>query len=109
MEVSIPAEDQLLELVVQEVDFELRLYEDATEIFDAGKDTPGKACPVQLGPQYVLRYNNNDGSHGSLRFTIEAQANGQRVVRKTVSLTQIEGGVVFEIPFKLVRAPANVT
>jgi hypothetical protein len=65
-------------LVVDDVDFELRVDEDLgqgqTPIFDASKGQQGVRCPLLIRGTYVLRYNNNDGGAGLLHFRISSRA-----------------------------------
>lgn len=96
-------------LVVDDVDFELRLVEDAGQgqapIFDASKGQQSVRCPLLRDAKYVLRYNNNDGGAGVLHFRIVEQGTAE-IERKRVNLGAISTPIVLEFEITLRQNPA---
>ena len=98
-------------LVVDDVDFELRLVEDVgqgqTPIFDASKGQHGLRCALLVHAKYLLRYNNNDGGVGVLHFRI-VEVGGEEVDRKEVHLGAISTPIVLEFEIMLRQNSALV-
>lgn len=100
--------DATVVLVVDEVDFELRLVEDVGQgqalIFDASKGQLGRQCTLLPRAKYVLRYNNNDGGAGVLHFRI-LERGTQEISRREVRLGAISTPIVIEFEITLHRNP----
>ena len=96
-------------LIVDAVDFELRVVEDAghgqVPIFDASKGDQGSSCALLVQAEYVLRYNNNDGGAGVLHFRI-VERGAQEVTRKEVRLGAISTPIVLDFVITLQPSPA---
>jgi hypothetical protein len=99
------APDSRLFLRVLAVDFELRLFQDQAEVFDARLIPTPKVQPLNRRSTYVLRYNNNDGGPGVLHFQV-VEARNVEVVRHEVNLDAIQSPEVDEFVFAFQPSPA---
>jgi hypothetical protein len=93
-----------LYLRVVAVDFELRLYQDGTEVFDAQKDQANSEFSLNRDSSYVIRYNNNDGGPGALHFKVFEES----AQRYEINLGAIHSPDVIELPFSL-KPAANIS
>jgi hypothetical protein len=88
------------------VDYEVRVYWRKTELLSFSL-VEEPTAPLELRPRrkYVLRYNNNDGGRGTLRFRIyHESADGDTSDILAVRQEAIRGAKVVEIPFLLYPA-----
>lgn len=96
-------------LVVDDVDFEVRVVEDQghgqVPIFDARMGQRGRACALLVDADYVLRYNNNDGGVGVLHVRIVERGTTE-VTRREVNIGAISTPIAVEFQIKLRRNPA---
>jgi hypothetical protein len=101
------AADARLLLRILAVDFELRLFQDAVEVFGVSLGQAPSEHPLSTSSQYLLRYNNNDGGAGALHFQI-VETRSQEALRHDVNIGNISSPEVREFPFSF-RADASVS
>ena len=97
-------------LIVQSIDFELRLYNKNGLFFSVNRNTLTEVIQnnhfprLHLNRKYLLRYNNNDGGAGRLNFTIiQFIPNRHPIVVEQYNINSIIGPNVIEIPFGIIK------
>lgn len=90
-------------LIVERVDYELRLFWKRKEFFSVQKiNMPSEPFELKLRRKYLLRYNNNDSGEGYLKYKIlQSLSNGIDEEVLKGDLQAIHGPKVLEIPFML--------
>ena len=97
--------DSTFRLDVVDVDFELRLYQDGIEVFDAQQGTAPRNHPLSKASSYTLRYNNNDGGPGALHVRV-LEVRTQSALRYEINLGAIHSPNVMELQFSLRPDPS---
>ena len=94
-------------LVVEKVDFELKLYDNYGLRFSVDKNQLSSILnsdwPIlNLRNRYLIRYNNNDNGIGFLNVKIfQKIPNNDIIELDRMSYNNIQAPTVFEIPFYL--------
>jgi len=90
-------------LIVERVDYELRLFWKRKEFFSVRKkQIPSEPFELKPRRKYLLRYNNNDSGEGYLKYKIlQILPNGIEEEVLEADLQAIDGPQVVEIPFML--------
>ena len=93
-------------LIVERVDYELRLFWKRIEFFSVRKkQIPTEPFELKPRRKYLLRYNNNDSGEGYLKYKIlQSLPNGIEEEVLKGDLQAIHGPKVVEIPFMLCPA-----
>jgi hypothetical protein len=92
-------------LQLDAVDHEVRLFQDGgdVEVFSAMFGDGPHGFPLHRSSGYLLRYNNNDGADGCLRFEvleIETMTSAPAIERYRIDIGAINGPHVLEIGFR---------